>query len=120
MAGYTVAFDEQGRAVLGTAGSPLLTLIFMSLMIPRGSWFANPLLGSRLHLLRKAKCLPATERLLKDYIAEALRWLRDGGKITSLEISTERIPSRGRINFTVAAVGSDGEPVTYSNFVRVA
>jgi phage gp46-like protein len=119
MASYTVAFDEQGRAVLGTEGSPLLTLIFMSLMIPRGTWFLDPKLGSRLHLLKKEKCLPRTERLLKDYVTEALRWLQEIGRMSSFDVVTERIPSRGRINYTVTAYGSDGDRVTYSNFVRV-
>lgn len=120
MAGYYVSLNDPTAPLLtDQAGSDLVNLIFFSLAIRKGSWFQNPELGSRLHLLRKEKCLPRTEQLLKDYVAEALQWLLDTGRIVSFETVTVRVPASGRINYTVSVIGSDREPVTYSNFVRV-
>lgn len=118
--GYYVTIGDDGTPLLtDQPGSDLLNLVFFSLAIQRGGWFLNPLLGSRLHLLRKEKCLPATERLLKDYVSEAFQWLYDIGRITRHETTTSRLPAAGRINYIVTVYGSDGETVTYTNFVRV-
>ena len=122
MPGYYITFDSARNPELTDQqgeGNDILNCIFFSLAIKRGGWFLNPQLGSRLHLLRKEKCLPRTETLLKDYVSEALQWLYDTGRISSHETVTQRVPSAGRINYTVSVVAANGELATYSNFARV-
>lgn len=43
-------------------------------------------IGSRLWLLSRAKALPETAQLAKEYCAEALQWLIDDGVIASFDI----------------------------------
>lgn len=121
MSGFYVTIDDSRRPALGTSGgSDLLNVVFFSLATPRGSWFFDKTLGSRLYLLRKEKCLPRTEQLVRDYIGEALQWLIDIGRVIKADVTTERLPALGRIRYTVKVYGANEEQVSYTNFVRVA
>lgn len=50
----------------------------------------NDRIGSRLWLLSRAKLLPATAALAKEYAEEALRWLVDDGVAARIEVQAER------------------------------
>lgn len=95
--------------------------ILLSLVVQRGSWFQNPEFGSRLHLLRKAKNTALTERLARDYCREALQWLLDTGKVTVLDIATERdlTVNRHRLKLVIEATQANGRKVTFEHFVEV-
>ena len=60
MIDLALSIDEQAVASLGlnASASSLLNNIYLSLMIPLGSWWFNPSFGSRLHLLRHAPLAP--------------------------------------------------------------
>jgi phage gp46-like protein len=87
---------------------PLVTAVYVSLFTDarardddrlaegdtdRRGWWGNLLddqpIGSRLWLLRRAKHLPETLRLARDYIREALSWLLADGIAASLDIAAE-------------------------------
>ncbi|WP_439598001.1 phage GP46 family protein [Falsiroseomonas sp.] len=65
----------------------------------RRGWWGNALgedpIGSRLWLLRRAKCLPETLNLARDAIREALAWLVEDGIASKVEVTTSWIsPTR--------------------------
>lgn len=91
--------------------------VWLSLMVPVGSFFARPSFGSKLHLLRREKSLPRVARLAEQYVLEALQWIMDLGRATSVTAAAELAP--GRINLAVAVVQADGRELTYELFVEV-
>lgn len=59
----------------------------------RRGWWGEQLdgqpIGSRLWLLRRAKRMPETLRLARDYIREALAWLIDDALASRIDVETE-------------------------------
>lgn len=51
---------------------------------------ANDRIGSRLWLLSRAKLLPETAALAKEYAEEALQWLIEDGVAARVDVRTER------------------------------
>lgn len=63
---------------------------------PRGWWadaMDGQLIGSRLWLLERARSLPETFALAKEYAEEALQWLIDDGIAAKVEVAA--VPMRG-------------------------
>lgn len=77
----------------------------------RRGWWGNALgeepIGSRLWLLRRAKRLPETLALARDYIREALAWLVGEGIAARVEVTTSW-QDRGRINALIVISQADG------------
>jgi phage gp46-like protein len=82
------------------SGNDLVTAVLISLFTERQAeaddgeadrrgWWADPQLGSRLWLLRRAKRTEETRRLAEQYSAEALQWLIDDGVVGSFNITFE-------------------------------
>lgn len=95
--------------------------IFFSLMIDKGSFFHDPKFGSRLYLLQRSKNIMGTERLAKDYCAEALQWMIDCGKAVSFEIITqvEKLTASDRLKIHVLARPSNGGEVEFFTFKEI-
>jgi phage gp46-like protein len=95
--------------------------IYLSLMIRKGSFFQNPEFGSRLHLLYRAKNTEKTAALAAEYCKEALRWLIDIGRASSIDVSTERDRSEDlhRLKILVEVTLVDGRQVTFETFMEV-
>lgn len=68
----------------------IMNNIYTSLMIRRGSYFADPAFGSRLHLLMRAKNTDATARMAMDYAREALQWMLDTGRARKIDVYAQR------------------------------
>lgn len=56
----------------------------------RQGWWADPTLGSRLWLLKRAKLTPKTLGTARRYVEEALQWLVDEGIASRVEVTAER------------------------------
>lgn len=78
----------------------------------RGWWGdlvdAQPI-GSRLWLLRRAKRLPETLKLARDYVSEALRWLVTDQIAAKVEVETAWA-ARERIVATIRIFQGDSAP----------
>lgn len=91
--------------------------IYLSLMIRKGSFFGNPDLGSRLHLLQRAKNTEKNAALAEQYCKEALQWLLDTSRAEKIDIYSQR--EKDRLKLLVEATQSDGKNVSFETFVEV-
>jgi phage gp46-like protein len=93
--------------------------VYLSLMISRGSWFANPAFGSRFHLLKKN--VPRAAALAEEYAREALQWLLDTGRARKIEVNAERDPGQdlNRLKLEVRVTAKDGRPLVFERFIEV-
>ncbi len=96
----------------------IMNNIYLSLMVPRGAFFAAPQFGSRLHEITKTTAQSVA--LLKDYCKEAMQWLLDLGRARSIEVKTERdARDLNRINMRITVTQADGRVITFETFTRV-
>ncbi len=122
---YALQIDNQtGIASMTFAQAEdgnLLNNIYLSLVIRQGSFFQNPEFGSRLHLLQRAKNTARTEALAAEYCKEALQWLIDSGRVSKIDVYTERDRTQdlNRLKILVEATKADGGLVTFTHFVEV-
>lgn len=106
----TIVIDGQSLQLGLISNEPLVRAVLISLFTWRrakqddslpgnlrmGWWgdsFAsvpNDRIGSRLWLLSRAKLLPETVALAKEYAEEALQWLVDDGVAARVEVQAER------------------------------
>jgi phage gp46-like protein len=121
------------RLDIDAVGTPALELdhaadttitnnIYLSLMVPQGSWFHNPEFGSRLHLLRREKNTERTAYLAREYCREALQWLLDSGRATAIDITvqSDRSLDPYRLLILVEATQADGMQISFTLFQEVA
>lgn len=100
----------------------LANAVYLRLMTPLGSYWADAALGSRLHELQRAKDLPRVELLARQYAAQALQPILDDGRATAIDISTERIKAAdatGRLSLLIEVTAASGERHTFRHPVQV-
>ena len=115
---YRIASGSPKRDVAGGLGNA----VYLRLMTQLGSYWADPQLGSKLHLLARTKDLPRIERLAKQYAEQALAPIVDDGRASLIEVSTERIKvpdGSGRLNLLIEVTAANGERLTFSHPVKV-
>lgn len=121
--------DPVTRDYCMVAGSPqrdpaggLANAVYLRLMTPLGSYWAEPLLGSKLHLLQRTKDLARVERMAQQYAEQALAPLLADGRATAIDISTQRIKvgdGSGRLNLLIEVTAANGQRLTFSHPVKV-
>lgn len=97
----------------------IMNNICLSLMVEKGKFFQNPEFGSRLHLLQRAKNTDQTAALAGEYCKEALQWLIDIGRASTVEVYAERDNELKRINLLAEVTQADGNQVSFGTFVEV-
>ena len=110
--------DPRSGDYTGERISRLQNAVYLRLMTPRGSWWADPELGSRLHELEREKDLPRIALLARQYAEQALRPLIDDGRARDVVVTAEQ-PHDGRCLLHVEVTDAAGEPYRYEHFVRV-
>lgn len=100
----------------------ILNNIFLSLAIRRGTFFADPSFGSRLHELKRHKNTPEAASLATGYCREALQWIIDMGKATGFDIEVERDTGEAphRLKILIRAYQADSPPVSFETYQEVA
>lgn len=121
--------DPVNRDYVLTDGAPardpaggLANAVYIRLETPLGSYWADPLLGSKLHRLQRTKDLPRVEREAKQYAEEALAPILADGRARSITVSTQRVKSTdggGRLNLLIEVVDAAGERQTFTHPVKV-
>lgn len=80
---------------------------------------ADDRIGSRLWLLRRRSLTAQTERDARDYAREALQWLLDDGRVTAVEISTQRAIDRLEMRVLLTTPEGAQVPVQLDNLWQV-
>ena len=94
----------------------LFNNIFLSLHVRRGDWWLLPEFGSRLHLLRKN----TSSDKAKEYIKEALAWLKTAGRIEELSVDVaiaEQEDGKTRLNAVISVTRPDNTDATFNLFI---
>lgn len=105
--------DATGKRI-----NTLANAVYLRLVTPLGSYWADPGLGSRLYTLRREKDRPRVGRLAVQYAEAALQPLLKDGRATSIKIGAEQ-PHSGWLLLSVDVVQADGQTQTFTHNVRV-
>ena len=103
----------------GTQTQTLANPVYLRLMVPLGSYWANPTLGSKLHLLRREKDVSRVRVLAKQYAEEALAPLVDDGRATSITVAAAQ-GNPGWLNLLIEVVTAANPKQTFKLPVRVS
>lgn len=117
---FQLAYDSQTGAIDQTfdQAGDILNNIIITLSIKKGSWWHDPNFGVTDR--PRLKNTPASARLIKQDMEQALQWIIDAGRAKSIEVATWRDENdRHRLNVLITAVQSDGRIVTYTTFKEV-
>lgn len=74
----------------GQRTDTLANAVYLRLITPFGSWWADPTLGSRLHELAREKDLTRVAVLARQYAEQALSPIVDDGRAIRVAVSTTR------------------------------
>lgn len=97
----------------------LANAVYLRLMTPLGSWWAEPLLGSRLHELQREKDLARVGVLARQYARQALQPLLDDGRAQRVAVSAQQ-PHDGWLLLLVEVTDATGRVQLFEHPVRVA
>lgn len=75
----------------GRRAEPLENAVYLRLMTPLGSWFADPALGSRLHELSREKDLARVRVLARQYAEQALEPLIADGRAEAIKVTAASV-----------------------------
>lgn len=101
----------------------LANAIYLRLMTPIGSYWANPSLGSRLHELVRSKGVASVELRARQYAAAALQPILDDGRAQSVVIDTQmqsRPDGSKALAMVITVVDAAGKEVLFNHHVPVA
>lgn len=117
--GYSLA---NGAPVRDPAGG-LANAVYLRLMTPLASYWADATLGSRLHELQREKDVSRVALLGRQYATLALQPILDDGRATEIDIGTERVKAAdgtGRMNLLIEVTAASGERHTFKHPVKVS
>lgn len=108
------------QAAGGLARDPaagLANAVYLRVMTPLGSWWADPTLGSRLHELMREKDVARVQRLAVQYVQQCLQPLLDDGRASAVDVQAQR--ASGRLNLLVTITDAIGAERSFDFFVKV-
>jgi len=114
---YAQADPDRPGTLLRDPADGLANAVYLRVMTPRGSWWADPTLGSRLHELQREKNVARVERQARQYVELALQPLIDDGRAASVAVETER--HAGRLHIKVEIVDAAQVTRTFDLHVKV-
>lgn len=96
----------------------LANAVYLRLMTPLGSYWADATLGSRLHELARQKDLARVAVLAKAYSEQALQPLLDDGRASAIAVTTEQRHD-GWLRLRVAVTDAGGREHIFEHNVKV-
>ena len=100
----------------------LVHAVYVRLLTPLGSWWADPLLGSRLHELKRSKDVPTVRVLAKQYAESALAPLLADGRAKSIAVTVADVPKNpvtGRMGLHIEVVDVSDRRQVFEHFIQV-
>lgn len=113
---YQIEIDEKGQGYTTWETSKgILNNVFLSVKIKRGSWFKEPDYGLEIRDIKRKT--ESNRNLLQQRYEEALNWMYDARRASSINVEvTDR---NDGYNVVVDAIGIDGIPMQFTDFVQV-
>lgn len=105
-------------APLRDPAAGLANAVYLRLMTPLGSYWADAALGSRLHEIQREKDLARVAVLARQYAEQALAPILDDGRATAIDVTAER-PGNGRMHLLIEVTAASGERLTFTHPVTV-
>ncbi|MCE9939971.1 phage GP46 family protein [Serratia marcescens] len=102
----------------GQRTTTLANAVYFRLITPLGSWWADIMLGSRLHELQREKDVPRVNILAVQYCEQALQPLMDDGRATKIQVSATR-PKPGWLLLIIIVTTAADQTETFKHPVRV-
>lgn len=112
-ADYVQLNSELQRDLAGGLG----VAVYLRVMTPLGSWWADPTLGSRLHELQREKDVPRVQRLAVQYVQQCLQPLIDDGRARAVDVQAEH--ASGRLNLLITITDAGQAERTFNYFIKV-
>lgn len=116
--GMDTYIDPTTRDVTGQRIDTLANAVYLRLITPLGSWWADARMGSRLHELRREKDLPRVSVLARQYAQHALQPLLDDGRAKQIDIASEQTHN-GWLILHIEVVDAGGRRETFRHHVEV-
>lgn len=116
---FKLSYSSGSADMTWDAADSIANNIWLSLNVRRGSFFALPEFGHRFDLLKKN--VVRAPALAEQLAAEALQWLLDTGRATSIELTAKHDPSNfpGLLLLSGNVMQADGRQVPFEQFVEV-
>lgn len=102
----------------GSRSQGLENPVYLRLMTPLGSYWADPSLGSRLHELQREKDVHRVYKLAQQYAEQALQPLIKDKRAKSIKVTTER-SQPGWLLLLITVIDATGAIDTFKHPVRV-
>lgn len=103
----------------GEAIDTLANAVYIRLMTPLGSWWADTLLGSKLHTLQREKDKSRVRLLARQYAEQALQPLLDDGRASAVVVQAEGYQP-GWLLLLITVTSAGNEPQTWTFPVKVS
>lgn len=110
--------DSSTGDYTGATTTTLANAVYLRLMTPLGSWWADTTLGSKLHELNREKDVSRVALLAQQYSEQALQPLLDDGRASAITVTTYR-QQTGWLILHIVVEQPNGETETYQHPVRV-
>lgn len=114
--------DPKTGDYAGIRTNTLANAVYLRLMTPLGSYWADPALGSRLHELQREKDVSRVAVLVRQYSEQALAPLLKEGRATLIDVTISRpdTPSTGWLALQIAVTDASGRLHHFRYPVKVA
>ncbi len=103
----------------GERTTSLANAVYVRLMTPLGTWWAEPEMGSRLHELNREKDLDRIYILARQYAEQALRPILTSGRAQAIRVTAERV-RRGWCLLLIDVTDLSGQVQHFKHHVAVA
>ncbi|MBN3254282.1 phage GP46 family protein [Pectobacterium brasiliense] len=103
----------------GTTTTTLANAVYLRVKTPLGSYWADPLLGSKLHLLAREKDVARVHKLAQQYAAEALQPIVDDGRASAVSVSASA-GNPGWLMLLIEVTTTTQQTQTFRHPVRVS
>ena len=111
-------YELSNGAALRDPANGLGNAVYLRLMTPLGSYWADTTLGSRLHELQREKDVGRVAILARQYAEQALAPIVADGRATDIQVSSER-PVKGWLLLLIEVTAASGERQTFKYPVKV-
>nr|DAX46230.1 MAG TPA: hypothetical protein [Caudoviricetes sp.] len=108
-----------GDYLLNQSAQGIENEVYVRLVTPLGSYWAEPALGSRLHELRRQKDLPRIAVLAKQYAEQALQPILDARRARRINVAAS-LARRGWLRLDIEAEDMSGRNLPLIHEVRLA